>query len=321
MSRRNLILDCDPGIDDSLAMGLAIANQDKFNIIGITTVGGNQNIQAVTSNALSLISFLHEDIPVASGAGEPLIRDTDSAEEIHGKTGLGNCILPETNRQPMSDNAVQFLQQVITKLPDSEKVTLVATGPLTNIALLLKTFPEVKEKIDVICLMGGSATGGNKTATAEFNVWCDPEAAQIVFKSKLPVIMCGLDVTLSSGIYREQVKELLESKSPVLKAYGEMFDYYFQAPIYQYHNLLGIHDATTIMYLLYPEIFYGEDMNVTVDCGESLNRGMTICDRRYWFKENAAATKVILRSDQSKYNELLMKEIYRLGKRRSDEEI
>jgi len=315
MNRRNIILDCDPGIDDSLAIGLAIANQDKFNIIGITTVGGNQTIERVTSNALKLVSFLQANVPVAKGAIKPLIRDIDSAEEIHGKIGLGNCVLPETDRQPISENAVQFLKQEIIKLPEDEKVTLVATGPLTNVALLLKTFPEVKEKIEEICLMGGSVAGGNKTATAEFNIWCDPEAAQIVFKSELPIVMCGLDVTLMSGIYKEQVNELLQSKSTVLKAYGEMLDFYFQAPIYQYHKLLGIHDATTIMYLLYPEIFYGENMAVTVDCGENLNRGMTICDRRYWFEKNPSTTKVILKSDQFKYNELLIKEIYQLSNR------
>lgn len=281
--RRNIIIDGDPGIDDAVALALASANREELNLLAVTTVAGNQSIERVTKNALKLTCFLGmEEIPVAKGMESPLIREVVSAAEVHGSTGLGDCHLPETEKKLVSENAVAYMAELIGNLPEGEKVTLVPIGPLTNIALLLKVFPEVKERIETICLMGGAAVGGNVTTTGEFNIWEDPEAAQMVFTSGLPIVMCGLDVTNRCGFTREQVKVLLESSNPMTHAYGEMIDFYFRSPVYFGSPVVAVHDAVTITYLLHPEWFTARRMHVEVDCSEGRNRGMTVCEFRDW---------------------------------------
>lgn len=281
--RRNIIIDADPGVDDAVAFALAAANQDQLKILGIITVAGNQSIERVTTNALKLTEFLGiPEVPVARGSDAPLIREAINAAHIHGSTGLGDCYLPDVDKEVVSEHGVWYMARLIRNLPEGEKVTLVPLGPLTNIALLLKAFPDVKEKIEEICLMGGAAVGGNVTATGEFNIWEDPEAAQIVFASGLPIIMCGLDVTNRCGFNREQVDQLMESKNPVTAAYGEMLDFYFRSPVYHGSSVVAIHDAVTITYLLHPEWFTTRKMHVAVDCSEGVNRGMTVCEFREW---------------------------------------
>ena len=211
--RKNIIIDCDPGIDDAVALAAAFANRDKLNILGICTVAGNQSIDKVTENALRIVNFLGApEIPVAKGASEPLVKKACPAATVHGENGLGNTELPKGDNVIVSNNAITFMEETIRNLPEGEKITLVPLGPLTNIALLLKVYPEVKEKIDEICLMGGSASGGNVTATAEFNIWHDPEAAKIVFESGVNVVMCGLDVTRICGLDKEHINVTLRLK-------------------------------------------------------------------------------------------------------------
>ena len=147
-------MDCDPGIDDALALAYAAANRDVFELLGVTTVAGNQTIEKVTGNALDLTEFFRLDVPVAQGMESPLIREIQTAPDVHGPTGLGYCQLPKSSRQPVQENAILFMYKTIMALPENEKVTLISTGPLTNIGLLLKIFPEVKDKIDQIVFMG-----------------------------------------------------------------------------------------------------------------------------------------------------------------------
>lgn len=280
-NKRNVWLDGDPGIDDAVAFAIAVANRDKLNIWGISSVAGNQVSDRVTENALKLMELLGApEIPVARGAAEPLLREIIPAGDVHGASGLGYCELPAPKTELASENAILFLRDTILALPEGEKMTLLPTGPLTNIALLFKTFPEVKERIDEIVLMGGAAVGGNVTPTAEFNIWEDPEAAQIVYKADIPIVMCGLDVTHQCGINRQQVNGLLESTGRVQKAYGEMLKFYFDSPAYRDSDLVCIHDAATVLYLTNPELFAGRRMKVDVDCSEGMNRGMTVCDMR-----------------------------------------
>lgn len=304
--RRNIIIDGDPGIDDAVALALTAANQEQLNLLALTTVAGNQSLKRVTENALKLTCFLGiSQIPVASGMNAPLIREVVSAANVHGSTGLGECRLPETDKKVVSENAVAYLAEVIGQLPEGETVTLVPLGPLTNIALLLKVFPEVKKRIDEICLMGGAAVGGNVTATGEFNVWEDPEAAQMVFASGLPIVMCGLDVTNHCGLNREQVQVLLESSNPITHAYGEMIDFYFRSPADHGSAGVAVHDAVTITYLLHPEWFSGQKMHVEVDCSETRNRGMTVCDFRQW-GSGEQNVKVLLKADLEKVTQFWM---------------
>lgn len=308
--RKNIIIDCDPGIDDAIAILLAAANDDKLNILGITTVTGNQSIEKVTTNALKLVSFLSRDIKVAKGADTPLIREKRVVESVHGKTGMGNYELPEPSSKIASENAVEFLKN--TLLSSNEKITLVTIGPLTNIALLFKVYPEVKEKIDEIVIMGGAISGGNVTPTAEFNIWADPEAAKIVFASGVRIVMNGLDVTHSAGLYRDDVNELLKSKGRVSNMCGEILSFYFNGDHVKNGTFTPIHDACAIMYLLHPELYSYKYMPVDVDCSFSLNRGMTVGDNREWIKYDESNPKVLMDIDTVKFRELLLEAIYKL---------
>lgn len=279
--KRKIWIDCDPGIDDAVAIAVAVAHREELDILGISAVAGNQTIERTTDNALKLTSFLGAaDIPVVSGSSCPLTRPIVPAPAIHGTTGLGDCRLPETEKKTASEHGIAYMAETLMALPEGEKAALVPIGPLTNIALLFRVFPEVKERIEEICLMGGAAVGGNVTATGEFNIWQDPEAAHIVFTSGLPIIMCGLDVTEHCGFSKADVKQMMESESPVMRAYGEMEDFYFHSPIYNGREVAAVHDAVTITYLLHPEWFEGRKMHVEIDCSEGLNRGMTVCDQR-----------------------------------------
>ncbi|MBP1924476.1 inosine-uridine nucleoside N-ribohydrolase [Sedimentibacter acidaminivorans] len=310
MKKRNIIIDCDPGIDDIIALSFAIANEDKLNILGITTVAGNQSIEKVTSNTLKLISFFNKDIKIAKGQKGPLLREKCVVSKVHGENGMGDYELPEPKIQLSSDNAITFLRDTILNCEDM--VTLVPIGPLTNIALLIKTFPEVVEKIELLSIMGGSTDVGNYTPSAEFNVWADPEAANIVFKSGIPIVMSGLNVTHTTGLYREDVDSLLKSNGKVTHMCGKILDFYFKGDHVNNGKFTPIHDACSIMYLLYPEIYKYRHMKVEVDCSEGLNRGNTVADVRDWVNYDETYPKVLLEVDSDKFTEILLSELYKL---------
>jgi len=198
MEKRNVLIDCDPGVDDVMALLLALANQDKLNILGVTTVSGNQTLAKVTKNIRKLWTFLKVEIPIACGASKPIIKDPIHGGEIHGETGMDGWDFPEPVFQLESDNGIVFLKDKI--MESKSKVTLVPTGPLTNIGLLFSVFPETKEKVELISLMGGSIFSGNRTPFAEFNIYADPEAAKIVFDSGIPIVMSGLEAPQAIGI-------------------------------------------------------------------------------------------------------------------------
>lgn len=310
MTKRNIIIDCDPGIDDIIALSLAIANEDKLNILGITTVAGNQSIEKVTDNALKVISFYNKDIKVAQGQKSPLIREKCVASNVHGENGMGDYQLPEPKNSLYSDNAITFLRDTI--MNSDSKVTMVPIGPLTNIALLIKTFPEVKEKIELLSIMGGSSYGGNYTPYAEFNIWADPEAARIVFDSGIPIVMSGLNITHTTGLKREDVDKLLKSNGKVSNMCGKILDFYFRGDHVNNGKFTPIHDACSIMYLLYPELFKFKNTKVTVDCSEEINRGNTSVDVRDWVNYDASYPKVLMETDSEKFTELLLESLYKL---------
>lgn len=309
MIKRNIIIDCDPGIDDVVALCFMFANEDKFNILGITTVAGNQTIENVTNNALGLMSFLNKDIKIARGAKGPLLREKRPASNVHGANGVGDYQFPQT-KELYSDNAVTFLRDTIMSAED--KVTLIPVGPLTNIALLIKTFPEVISKIELLSIMGGATIGGNTTPTAEFNIWADPEAARIVFDSKIPIVMSGLNVTHSTGLYRNDVDELMKSTGKVTKMCGEIMNFYFKGDHVKKGTFSPIHDACAIMYLIHPELYEFRHMPVKVDCSEELSRGNTVCDVREWFDYDETYPKVLTCVDLEKFRDILLEDLYRL---------
>ncbi|MDO4339535.1 MAG: nucleoside hydrolase [Eubacteriales bacterium] len=312
--KRKIIMDCDPGVDDAVALAFAAAHQEAFELLAITTVSGNQSIEKVTRNALNLVDFYKLDIPVARGMAEPITRVPVYAERTHGETGLGHCVLPVSSRCAEEEHAVMYLRNILSALPGNEKITLVATGPLTNLAMLLKLFPEVKGKIREIVFMGGAACGGNITPCAEFNSYTDPEAAKIVFHSGVPLVMCGLDATMKCTLTRRQVAKLCQSGDKVAKACGDMAGFSLENTSSKYRGEISIHDVVPYMYLIHPEIFTVKPAILDVDCSEGISRGATLCDFRWWkHEEGELDSFVLMDADKSKFQEYLITALYELG--------
>lgn len=272
-----IIIDCDPGHDDAIAIMLAYAHRDVLDIRGITTVGGNQTLEKITDNALRILQFIRADIPVAKGATGPLLGKLVTGEEAHGESGMDGPELPPAIARPIDQGAVEFMLELIRS--SAEKITLVPLGPLTNIALLLTAYPEVKEKIEGISLMGGGISYGNVTSTAEFNIYVDPEAAKIVYESGIPMTMSGLDVTDKAAIFEDEI-EALKQRGPASVLVGELLDFY---SIYgKKMGYIGnaLHDPCAVAWLLQPELFQSRHLHVTVETEGKLTRGMTVADQR-----------------------------------------
>lgn len=255
-----IIIDTDPGIDDVIAITAGLF-AEELDVKLITTVGGNVGIENTTRNAVNLVNFLGKDTPVAKGADEPLLNKLVTASAVHGESGVGGYQFEEKAGIANLSNrhAVEEMRNVI--LHSDEPVTLVPIGPLTNIALLIKMYPETKSNIKEIVLMGGAAQGGNRTPVAEFNIFVDPHAAKIVFDEQIKITMCGLDITRLTSITTENVREI--------EGYGKVGDMVSRLlsdydSITSTQNHFTIHDLCTIFYLTRPEIFKGKRATVNV---------------------------------------------------------
>lgn len=314
-NKRRIIIDCDPGVDDAVALAYAAAHQESFEILAVTTVGGNLPMEKVTKNALDILDFYGlTDIPVAQGMAEPLIEENMYATEYHGENGLGDFTPPASERKPEAENAVVYLHRILSELPEGEKITLVELAPMTNLALLFKMFPETKDKIEEIIFMGGAACGGNVTPAAEFNIYTDPEAAKIVCKTGIPLVMCGLDVTEKCTLTRNQILKLCQSNHPVAKACGDMVGYALENTDEKYRAMVSIHDAVPFMYMLHPEIFAVKKAWLDVNTSEGLTRGSTVCDFTWWLlPEDALNALVLTDADSKAFQENLITALYELG--------
>lgn len=305
-----VIMDCDPGIDDGIALAYAAAHQDEIELLAVTTFAGNQTIDKVTKNALKLVDFYGLKVPVARGQERPLVKEVIHAEEFHGETGLGHCVLPETGTKAASDNAVFFIREILDDLPEGQQVTFIETAPMTNLALLLRVFPEVKDKIRRIVFMGGAVKGGNVTPAAEFNIYADPEAAKIVFEAGIPLVMCGLDATMKCNLTRNQIMKLCQSGNPVARACGDMAGYVLENSS-KYRCVASIHDAVPFMYLLHPEFFKMEKAILDVDCSDGAGRGAMLCDFRWWLHDEEKIKDMILTdADTESFQQELFEAIY-----------
>ena len=303
-------MDCDPGIDDGIALAYAAAHQDEIELLAVTTFAGNQTIDKVTKNALELVDFYGLKVPVARGQERPLVKEVIHAEEFHGETGLGHCVLPETGTKAASDNAVFFIREILDDLPEGQQVTFIETAPMTNLALLLRVFPEVKDKIRRIVFMGGAVKGGNVTPAAEFNIYADPEAAKIVFEAGIPLVMCGLDATMKCKLTRNQIMKLCQSGNPVARACGDMAGYVLENSS-KYRCVASIHDAVPFMYLLHPEFFKMEKAILDVDCSDGAGRGAMLCDFRWWLHDEEKIKDMILTdADTESFQQELFEAIY-----------
>lgn len=277
-----VILDCDPGHDDAIAMMTACASPE-MEILGITTVAGNQTVEKTTLNARKIAAFLDLEVPVAAGAEKPLFRDLIIAPEVHGVSGLEGPVFPEPEGEPESCSASELIARLVRK--SVQPVTLIPTGALTNIALFLTAYPELKANIARISLMGGGIEGGNWTPAAEFNILVDPEAADIVFRSGLPITMAGLDVTHKAILTREDTERFRNLGNSAGKLTAELLDYFvtFHEENFPQFGGSPLHDACAVTVLVRPDLFTKERLYVAVDTDGELTLGATAADRRIGF--------------------------------------
>jgi inosine-uridine nucleoside N-ribohydrolase len=307
MKKIPVIMDVDTGVDDAMAIILALSQRDKLDLLGITTVAGNLPLARTTRNTLAIVELCGAlDVPVAAGADKPLFIPLHTAEEVHGAVGLGNVVFPEPKKQTEKEHAVDFLRRRISESP--EPVTLIPVGPLTNIALLFLSCPEVKKNIGQIILMGGAAFRGNESVVAEFNIAVDPEAARVVFESGIPLVMCGLDVTMKALVFPDEIEAIRNSGSAVGGFCAGTLDYYLQAAL-RYKDTRGgcaVHDAVTICYALYPEMFTGKRAHITVDLNGVHTRGCTTTDVRDSLPDETKNATVALDIDRERFVKLLI---------------
>ncbi|MCR3967802.1 pyrimidine-specific ribonucleoside hydrolase RihA [Aeromonas veronii] len=300
-----VILDCDPGHDDAIALILALASPE-LKVLAVTTSAGNQTPDKTLNNALRILTLLgRDDIPVAAGAPKPLARELIIADNVHGESGLDGPKLPDPAFAPQAMTGIELMARSLRE--SAEPVTLVPTGPLTNIALLLAAHPELKSKIARIVLMGGAAGAGNWTPAAEFNIYVDPEAADMVFKSGIPITMCGLDVTHEAQVMDEDIERVRAITNPVAQCVAGLLDFFM---IYHRDPKWGfagapLHDPCTIAWLLAPELFHGVECRVDIETSGEHTVGMTVVDR-YGLTGKPANALVLLGLDRPGFIDLLV---------------
>ena len=267
---KKILLDCDPGLDDALALLLAHGDPD-LELVAVTTVGGNVGLSLTTKNALELREYLGFDVPVAAGADGPLVGPTRDAVEVHGETGLGNTNLPAATKALDKRHAVELIIETLRAQPGA--IHLVATGPLTNIALALKQEPAIARWAASFTIMGGSFTRGNVTPAAEFNIYADPEAARIVFDADWRVTMIGLDVTLQAQVNGPVIDRLA--------VHGVLADE-FILPLATFwagdSDGQAVHDVCAVAYVSRPNLFAGKTARVDVETRGQFTLGETVVD-------------------------------------------
>ncbi|MCO4204291.1 pyrimidine-specific ribonucleoside hydrolase RihA [Aeromonas taiwanensis] len=307
-----VILDCDPGHDDAIALILALASPE-LQVLAVTTSAGNQTPDKTLHNALRILTLLgRHDIPVAAGAPKPLARELIIADNVHGESGLDGPRLPDPAFAPQAMTGLELMAKCLRESP--EPVTLVPTGPLTNIALLLAAHPELKPRIARIVLMGGAAGAGNWTPAAEFNIYVDPEAADMVFKSGVPITMCGLDVTHEAQVMDEDIARVRAIANPVARCVAELLDFFM---IYHRDPKWGfagapLHDPCTIAWLLAPALFHGVECRVDIETQGAHTSGMTVVDR-YGLTGKPANALVLLGLDRAGFIDLLVQRLRSFG--------
>jgi inosine-uridine nucleoside N-ribohydrolase len=269
-----IVLDCDPGHDDAIAIMVALGSPE-VELRAVTTVAGNAPLHRTTANAIRILDFLgRADIPVAAGADRPLVQPAGDHGDVHGETGLDGPDLPPPAREPVAAHAVDVIAEAATS--SDRPITLVATGPLTNVALLAALRPAAAAALERVVVMGGSIGLGNVTPAAEFNIWADPDAAQRTFTSGLDVTMVGLDVT-QKALFTAEQNDRLRARGRAGRLAAELVDHYLRsrpdAPG------IPIHDAVAMAQVIEPGLLTLRHRHVEVDCGP-VGRGRTLVDLR-----------------------------------------
>ena len=283
MQNRKIIIDTDPGQDDAVAILLALASPEEIEVLGITAVAGNVPLNLTKKNARIVCELAQRtEIKVFAGCDAPIKRPLVTAEHVHGKTGLDGPTLPDPKMPLQKQHAVDFIIETI-RTNEAGTITICPLGPLTNIATAIEKAPDITEKIQEIVLMGGAYFEvGNITPTAEFNIYVDPEAADIVFQSNIKITVLPLDVTHKALVTKARNDAFRALNSPVGKAVAEMTDFFERFDKEKYgSDGAPLHDPCVIAYILSPDLFSGRHINIEVETQSELTLGMTVAD---WWK-------------------------------------
>lgn len=281
MSPRPIIIDTDPGQDDAVAIMLALGRRDALDVLGITAVAGNVGLPLTVKNSLKLLELAgRTDVPVFAGAAAPLMVPLETAEYVHGETGLNGWEFPEPAIATRPEFAPDWIVETVMSRPE-KTVTLCALGPLTNVALAIAKEPRVASRLHSIVLMGGAQIeGGNVTPTAEFNIYVDPHAAGRVFASGADIVVMSLDVTHQALIKKAWLADLKDIGTAVATAFDGLLSFYERYDEEKYGSDGGpLHDPTTVAWLLAPELFKGKIVNVEIETTPGFCFGQTVVDR------------------------------------------
>lgn len=310
MTARKIIIDTDPGQDDAVAILLALASPRELEVVAITTVAGNVPLALTTRNALIMCELAgRTDIPVHAGAIRPMVRDLVTAEYVHGKSGIDGAGLPEPTMTIRESHAVDAIVEIVMSADDGE-ITICPLGPLTNVGLALGREPRIAERLREIVLMGGGFfEGGNRTPAAEFNIYVDPHAADVVFQSGIPITMMPLDVTHKALTSPERLARFAAIGTPAGRVVHGMLDYFERFDIERYGMGGGpLHDPCVIAYLLEPEMFGGKTVPVRIETGSELTMGMTVVD--WWGATDDAPNATVMQDiDADRFFRLLAERI------------
>jgi pyrimidine-specific ribonucleoside hydrolase len=311
MSRIPFILDCDPGHDDALALIVGLA-RPELELRAVTTVAGNAGLRETTRNALRVLTLVgRTDIPVAAGASGPLLRPLQIASNVHGASGLEGADLPEPAFDARPEGAIELMRSTI--LGADEPVAIAAVGPLTNVALLLRLHPELVDRIASIRIMGGAITEGNTTASAEFNIWQDPEAARVVLECGRPVTLMTLDVTHEALFATADLARLDSLGTRVGSVFADLLRYFsrFHAERYGWDGA-PIHDAVAVAHLAVPDLVRTVPYRVDVETTSELTRGRTVVDI-HGLTGRPPNADVGLTIDRSRFIDLLVDAVATIG--------
>lgn len=276
MDRTKIILDCDPGHDDAVAIMLA-GKSPKIDLLGITVVAGNQTLDNTQRNALNVVQCLGLDVPVYAGCGQPMIREKMTAGDIHGKTGLDGPVFEPLTRTLEPEHGVNFI--IRTLMESSDPITVVTTGPMTNLGMAIRMEPRIVEKIQRIVLMGGAYTNGNVTPAAEFNIIADADAAYVCFTSGRPITMVGLDVTRKALCYPSIVERMDKVGNKASKLFVDLMKHFCKSQKEVFGWEGGpLHDPITVAYLIDPTVLTTKPMHAEIDIRSTQSYGRTNCD-------------------------------------------
>jgi len=311
---RKIIIDCDPGQDDAVALFLAIASPDELDLLGITTVAGNVPLELTQRNARQMCDIAGRfDVPVYAGCAAPMLRPLKTAEMIHGETGINGIDVIEPKTPLQSQHAVDYIIDTLLDAED-DSITLVPVGPLSNIGTAIDKEPAILPKIEQIVLMGGAMReGGNRTPSAEFNILVDPDAADIVFRCGRPITQMGLDVSHQVLSTRDRVERIKALGNPVADATAAMLSFFDRYDTKKYTSKgAPLHDPCTVAYLIKPELFEGKVCNVSIETQSELTLGHTAVD--FWHvTDRPLNTNWVHSVDADGFYDLLIERLARFG--------